>query len=195
MQNLLNKIGLYALFGTILFLLGAWLVWGYMKVEIKRNNDNFKSAMVGMKYSQDSAIAIVKEKIVTKKEFNELFSPLVSKIEDIDLKIKNIKIASYTATEHNNTFTVNVKDTMIFDTIPAEIADYSDKWSDFHYVKPISSKIARVEYHSMDTVFVFYGRDNWKLRNLWSPRDWKWYLKNSNPHNKIVDSQFINIKR
>ena len=148
------------------------------------------------------------------KELERQYPAIVSKLDSMQIKVKNVKAVVETKTTHNHTFKTTVRDTFIFDTIPAKQAIYTDKFTNFVYLHPSYADTAMVTYNTYDSIIQvlhqsrvpgFPFKKGWfKKQELPGfPFGWAWFKKppvkqkidNINPNSKIGYSRVIIVNK
>lgn len=168
--------------------------------EKDRLTGNQEALMEEVQYYQDEAgrqAASVQRLELSKSELEAYNGELTQRIEDLNIKLKRVQAATTTATQTNVEIKTIIKDTIIYrDTgmlvLPA--IKWQDPWVNVDgIIKPDSTVDLSIQ--SVDTLFQVVHRVPKKF----------WFIKygtkailqeitSSNPHTKIVYSEYIELE-
>lgn len=154
-----------------------------------------------VQYYQDEAgrnAASVQRLELSKAELEAYNGELTKRIEDLNIKLKRVQSATTTATQTNVEIKTIIKDTIIYrDTgmlvLPA--IKWQDPWVNVNgIIKPDST--VDLSIHSVDTLFQVVHRVPKKFLFIrYGTKAIRQEITSSNPHTKIVYSEYIELKR
>lgn len=139
----------------------------------------------------------VEKLTLTNKEFKEHEKELVSKLEDLNLKVKRLQSASETAIETKYIVKTQIKDSLVYiegKTIELKCVDFHNEWLTVNGC--VKEGVFEGLIQSRDTLshlvhrvpkrflFIKYGTKGINLSVL-----------SSNPYSKITYSKYIELKR
>jgi hypothetical protein len=194
MKNLLLYIGI----GAFLMTIGIGIGVKMFSDKYDRAITNFKSDLAGIKYSQDSSRTDTKMMKMTVGEIKELYPGLKEELkQDLDIKLRNALYIIKTGSTTNTNFKTFVRDSTIKKNQIAEVADWQDKWSEFHWFKPYDSDTAAVIFQTTDSVLGALHKVPRTFREWWNGEKKKYNLtlKNFNPNSIINRQQIIQVEK
>lgn len=177
-----------------------WGVNSNLRQEKERLTGNQEALMDEVQYYQDEAgrnAASVQRLELSKAELEAYNGELAQRIEDLNIKLKRVQAATTTATQTNVEIKTIIKDTIIYrDTgmlvLPA--IKWQDPWVNVDgIIKPDSTVDLSIQ--SVDTLFQVVHRVPKKFLFIrYGTKAIRQEITSSNPHTKIVYSEFIELK-
>lgn len=153
-----------------------------------------------VQYYQDEAgrnAASIQRLELSKAELEAYNGELTQRIEDLNIKLKRVQAATTTATQTNVEIKTIIKDTIIYrDTgmlvLPA--IKWKDSWVNVDgIIKPDSTVDLSIQ--SVDTLFQVVHRVPKKFLFIrYGTKAIRQEITSSNPHTKIVYSEYIELK-
>lgn len=178
-----------------------WGVNGKLRQEKERLTGNQEALMEEVQYYQDEAgrnAASVQRLELSKAELEAYNGELTQRIEDLNIKLKRVQAATTTATQTKVEIKTIIKDTIIYrDTgmlvLPA--IKWQDPWVNVDgIIKPDSTVDLSIQ--SVDTLFQVVHRVPKKFWFIkYGTKAIRQEITSSNPHTKIVYSEYIELKR
>ena len=177
-----------------------WGVNSNLRQEKERLTGNQEALMDEVQYYQDEAgrnAASVQRLELSKAELEAYNGELTQRIEDLNIKLKRVQAATTTATQTNVEIKTIIKDTIIYrDTgmlvLPA--IKWQDPWVNVDgIIKPDSTVDLSIQ--SVDTLFQVVHRVPKKFLFIrYGTKAIRQEITSSNPHTKIVYSEYIELK-
>lgn len=177
-----------------------WGVNSNLRQEKERLTGNQEALMDEVQYYQDEAgrnAASVQRLELSKAELEAYNGELTQRIEDLNIKLKRVQAATTTATQTNVEIKTIIKDTIIYrDTgmlvLPA--IKWKDPWVNVDgIIKPDSTVDLSIQ--SVDTLFQVVHRVPKKFLFIrYGTKAIRQEITSSNPHTKIVYSEYIELK-
>lgn len=177
-----------------------WGVNSNLRQEKERLTGNQEALMDEVQYYQDEAgrnAASVQRLELSKAELEAYNGELAQRIEDLNIKLKRVQAATTTATQTNVEIKTIIKDTIIYrDTgmlvLPA--IKWQDPWVNVDgIIKPDSTVDLSIQ--SVDTLFQVVHRVPKKFLFIrYGTKAIRQEITSSNPHTKIVYSEYIELK-
>ena len=177
-----------------------WGVNSNLRQEKERLTGNQEALMDEVQYYQDEAgrnAASVQRLELSKAELEASKGELTQRIEDLNIKLKRVQAATTTATQTNVEIKTIIKDTIIYrDTgmlvLPA--IKWQDPWVNVDgIIKPDSTVDLSIQ--SVDTLFQVVHRVPKKFLFIrYGTKAIRQEITSSNPHTKIVYSEYIELK-
>ena len=177
-----------------------WEVNSNLRQEKERLTGNQEALMDEVQYYQDEAgrnAASVQRLELSKAELEAYNGELTQRIEDLNIKLKRVQAATTTATQTNVEIKTIIKDTIIYrDTgmlvLPA--IKWQDPWVNVDgIIKPDSTVDLSIQ--SVDTLFQVVHRVPKKFLFIrYGTKAIRQEITSSNPHTKIVYSEYIELK-
>lgn len=171
-----------------------------LRQEKERLTGNQEALMDEVQYYQDEAgrnAASVQRLELSKAELEAYNGELTQRIEDLNIKLKRVQAATTTATQTNVEIKTIIKDTIIYrDTgmlvLPA--IKWQDPWVNVDgIIKPDSTVDLSIQ--SVDTLFQVVHRVPKKFLFIrYGTKAIRQEITSSNPHTKIVYSEYIELK-
>lgn len=204
------KLKYIAILLTVILTSGI-TAWNFaLRNENKRLSRNVYSLQEGFDTLAKSTNAMS----VTVTELKDQYPDIVSKIDSMEIRVRNVRSITETKTRYDHKFTTYVKDSLVFDTVPVQMASYNDRFVNFKWFKPVYSDSAKVEYHSYDSI-IHVGHQSrvpgfplkwgWFKKQEYGgfPFGWGWFrpapikvkVDNINPNNTIEYSRHLEIKK
>ena len=172
--------------------------WEHSKDECKRLERNQTSLLEQVDYYKTEAgksAASVQELTLTKKEVEDHCVELTNMVDELGIKLKRVQQATTTAMESKVEIRTIVKDSIIYvnnTTDTMKSFTWSDYWTDI--AGTLHNNEAKIAIHSVDTLRQIVHRV--PKRFLWfkfGTKAIRQEIVSSNPHNKIVYSEFVAI--
>lgn len=177
-----------------------WGVNSNLRQEKERLTGNQEALMDEVQHYQDEAgrnAASVQRLELSKAELEAYNGELTQRIEDLNIKLKRVQAATTTATQTNVEIKTIIKDTIIYrDTgmlvLPA--IKWQDPWVNVDgIIKPDSTVDLSIQ--SVDTLFQVVHRVPKKFLFIrYGTKAIRQEITSSNPHTKIVYSEYIELK-
>lgn len=177
-----------------------WGVNSNLRQEKERLKGNQEALMDEVQYYKDEAgrnAASVQRLELSKAELEAYNGELAKRIEDLNIKLKRVQSATTTATQTNVDIKTIIKDTIIYrDTgmlvLPA--IKWQDPWVNVDgIIKPDSTVDLSIQ--SVDTLFQVVHRVPKKFLFIrYGTKAIRQEITSSNPHTKIVYSEYIELK-
>lgn len=177
-----------------------WGVNSNLRQEKERLTGNQDALMDEVQYYQDEAgrnAASIQRLELSKAELEAYNGELTQRIEDLNIKLKRVQAATTTATQTNVEIKTIIKDTIIYrDTgmlvLPA--IKWKDPWVNVDgIIKPDSTVDLSIQ--SVDTLFQVVHRVPKKFLFIrYGTKAIRQEITSSNPHTKIVYSEYIELK-
>lgn len=194
----------YLCIAFVILVVACASLWGVnsnLRQEKERLTGNQEALMDEVQYYQDEAgrnAASVQRLELSKAELEAYNGELTKRIEDLNIKLKRVQSATTTATQTNVEIKTIIKDTIIYrDTgmlvLPA--IKWQDPWVNVDgIIKPDST--VDLSIHSVDTLFQVVHRVPKKFLFIrYGTKAIRQEITSSNPHTKIVYSEYIELKR
>lgn len=190
-------IGIIIILGFCLY--GMWNYAVKQRDEKNRYQNNYNTLKDGLTYYETKDGQIYGKAGILELKLSEISDSLRKELKEFDIKLKNVKTIIQNQVITTNNFKTFVKDTLLYDTLQAQIATYSDKWTTFNYIKPINSDSATVKYTTtLDILQVIYKEARgWNIfsKKFWSKRNLEQVITTPNPNAKINYSSVIEVKK
>lgn len=178
-----------------------WGVNSNLRQEKERLTGNQEALMEEVQYYQDEAgrnAASVQRLELSKAELEAYNGELTQRIEDLNIKLKHLQAATTTATQTNVKIKTIIKDTIIYiDTgmlvLPA--IKWQDPWVKVDGIIMPDSSTVDLSIQSVDTLYQVVHRvpkKFWFVR--YGTKAIRQEITSSNPHTKIVYSEYIELK-
>jgi len=159
---------------------------------------NMQTMAQGVHISHNGTAASIRVLNLRVREIKELYPTIEHEIKSLSVKLKNAKTITNTVTQHNHTFKTTVRDSVIYDTIPAQFATYVDAFTYFNWLYPVGSDSALVTYQVTDSLLQVVSAK----RPAGFPFGWGWFnkkqlvqdVKTLNPNTKIKYSRVLEVK-
>lgn len=193
----------YLCIGCVILAVACASLWGVnsnLRQEKERLTGNQEALMDEVQYYQDEAgrnAASVQRLELSKAELEAYNGELAKRIEDLNIKLKRVQSATTTATQTNVEIKTIIKDTIIYrDTgmlvLPA--IKWQDPWVNVDgIIKPDSTVDLSIQ--SVDTLFQVVHRVPKKFLFIrYGTKAIRQEITSSNPHTKIVYSEYIELK-
>lgn len=172
--------------------------WEHSKDECKRLESNQASLLEQAEYYKTEAgksAASVKVLTLTKQEVEDHCVELTKMVDELGIKLKRVQQATTTAMESKVEIRTIVKDSIVYVNNVADTMrsfTWSDAWTDI--AGTLKGDEAKIAVHSVDTLRQIVHRV--PKRFLWfkvGTKAIRQEIVSSNPHNKIVYSEFVAI--
>lgn len=173
---------------------------GKLKDEKERLSGNQQALMEKIEFYQTEAgksAASVQKLELSKSELEEHCSDLMQTIDQLNIKVKRLEAASTTATETDIDISTSVRDSIIYrDTsfVKIQAIDWMDPWVKVKGVLYPDRKL-ELNINSVDTLVQIVHRVPkkwWFFR--WGTKAIRQEIISSNPHTKIVYTEYIELK-
>ena len=193
----------YLCIACVILVVACASLWGVnsnLRQEKERLTGNQEALMDEVQYYQDEAgrnAASVQRLELSKAELEAYNGELTKRIEDLNIKLKRVQAATTTATQTNVEIKTIIKDSIIYrDTgmlvLPA--IKWKDPWVNVDgIIKPDSTVDLSIQ--SVDTLFQVVHRVPKKFLFIrYGTKAIRQEITSSNPHTKIVYSEYIELK-
>lgn len=193
----------YLCIAFVILVVACASLWGVnsnLRQEKERLTGNQEALMDEVQYYQDEAgrnAASIQRLELSKAELEAYNGELTQRIEDLNIKLKRVQAATTTATQTNVEIKTIIKDTIIYrDTgmlvLPA--IKWKDPWVNVDgIIKPDSTVDLSIQ--SVDTLFQVVHRVPKKFLFIrYGTKAIRQEITSSNPHTKIVYSEYIELK-
>lgn len=194
----MKKILLYVNVALILTVsvLSYWL--NNVREEKKRLADNQEALLSDVDYykteSGKSAASVLKLEL-SKSELENHCQDLTKTIDDLNIKIGRIQSVSTTVTKTEVEIQTVVRDSIVYRDLPAnlKVVKWRDPWVTLNGVLDGETFSAKIE--SVDTLSQVVHRIPKKFLFIkWGTKAIRQEVVSSNPHSKIVYTEYIELK-
>ena len=194
----MNKILLYVNVALILTVsvLSYWL--NNVREEKKRLADNQEALLSDVDYykteSGKNAASVLKLEL-SKSELENHCQDLTKTIDDLNIKIGRIQSASTTVTKTEVEIQTVVRDSIVYRDLPVnlKVIKWRDPWVTLNGVLDGETLSAKIE--SVDTLSQVVHRIPKKFLFIkWGTKAIRQEVVSSNPHSKIVYTEYIELK-
>ena len=194
----MNKILLYVNVALILTVsvLSYWL--NNVREEKKRLADNQEALLSDVDYykteSGKNAASVLKLEL-SKSELENHCQDLTKTIDDLNIKIGRIQSASTTVTKTEVEIQTVVRDSIVYRDLPVnlKVIKWRDPWVTLNGVLDGETLSAKIE--SVDTLSQVVHRIPKKFLFIkWGTNAIRQEVVSSNPHSKIVYTEYIELK-
>lgn len=194
----MNKILLYVNVALILTVsvLSYWL--NNVREEKKRLADNQEALLSDVDYykteSGKSAASVLKLEL-SKSELENHCQDLTKTIDDLNIKIGRIQSVSTTVTKTEVEIQAVVRDSIVYRDLPVnlKVVKWRDPWVTLNGVLDGETFSAKIE--SVDTLSQVVHRIPKKFLFIkWGTKAIRQEVVSSNPHSKIVYTEYIELK-
>lgn len=194
----MKKILLYVNVALILTVsvLSYWL--NNVREEKKRLADNQEALLSDVDYykteSGKNAASVLKLEL-SKSELENHCQDLTKTIDDLNIKIGRIQSVSTTATKTEVEIQTVVRDSIVFRDLPVnlKVVKWRDPWVTLNGVLDGETFSAKIE--SVDTLSQVVHRIPKKFLFIkWGTKAIRQEVVSSNPHSKIVYTEYIELK-
>lgn len=194
----MNKILLYVNVALILTVsvLSYWL--NNVREEKKRLADNQEALLSDVDYykteSGKNAASVLKLEL-SKSELENHCQYLTKTIDDLNIKIGRIQSASTTVTKTEVEIQTVVRDSIVYRDLPVnlKVIKWRDPWVTLNGVLDGETFSAKIE--SVDTLSQVVHRIPKKFLFIkWGTKAIRQEVVSSNPHSKIVYTEYIELK-
>ena len=174
------------------------IAWEHSKDECKRLEGNQASLLEQAEYYKTEAgksAASVQELTLTKQEAEAHCVELTKMVDELGIKLKRVQQATTTAMERKVEIRTVVRDSIVYVNNNADTMKsftWSDAWTDI--AGTFNNDEAKIAIHSVDTIRQIVHRV--PKRFLWfkfGTKAIRQEIVSSNPHNKIVFSEYVSI--
>lgn len=181
---------------------GLWSYCARLKAEKERLNGNQSSLMEKVEYYQTEAgeyAASVQALTLSKSEVEKHCAELKNTIKNLNLQVKRLQSASTTATKTELDVKPIIKDSIIYrDTsyLKVQAIQWQDPWVKIRGVIIPNDKKMDLHVESVDTLRQVVHRVPkkwWFFR--WGTKAIRQEIVSSNPHTKIVYTEYIELKK
>lgn len=189
-------IVLFLLFGFSAF--QSARMYLHEKKEKQRIEQSFKAAEETIRYYKTRNGQLVAQNSTLQLRYNEvkdIYPKIIDEIKNHDIKPKRVSQYSETVVRQEKEIVTQLRDSIIFDTIPARVFSYQDS---FYTVKGIAiGDTQRVHITSTDSLIQVVYRGERIRPWLWflSKRKTEQVISSKNPNSKIVYNKTIQIIR
>ncbi len=194
MRKLLIYINMALLVAVVS--LSCWL--GNVRTEKKRLANNQEALLTDVEYykteSGKNAASVLKLEL-SKSELERHCQDLTKTVEDLNIKISRIQSASTTVTKTEVEIQTVVHDSIVYRDLPISIKviNWRDPWIKLNGVLDGDTFSAKIE--SVDTLQQVVHRIPKKFLFIkWGTKAIRQEVVSSNPHSKIVYTEYIELK-
>ena len=194
MRKLLIYINMALLVAVVSF--SCWL--GNVRTEKKRLANNQEALLTDVEYykteSGKNAASVLKLEL-SKSELERHCQDLTKTVEDLNIKISRIQSASTTVTKTEVEIQTVVHDSIVYRDLPISIKviNWRDPWIKLNGVLDGDTFSAKIE--SVDTLQQVVHRIPKKFLFIkWGTKAIRQEVVSSNPHSKIVYTEYIELK-
>lgn len=194
MRKLLIYINMALLVAVVS--LSCWL--GNVRTEKKRLANNQEALLTDVEYykteSGKNAASVLKLEL-SKSELERHCQDLTKTVEDLNIKISRIQSASTTVTKTEVEIQTVVRDSIVYRDLPISIKviNWRDPWIKLNGVLDGDTFSAKIE--SVDTLQQVVHRNPKKFLFIkWGTKAIRQEVVSSNPHSKIVYTEYIELK-
>ena len=187
-----NKWLLKVMFVVLMFFICLYFGIRVYKEEMKRIQNNYLSSIEQLRNDNKESQRIYELKL---NEVKNQFPEIKETLKQMDIKLKNV-----VSVENINTITktnVNtiLRDTLIKDTIQAQVASYKDVWTNFNLIKIQDSVLVKIQ--TKDSLVCVLNKVPRSFIQWWrrEPKLIKNTIKNFNPNSTITYNRFIQISK
>ena len=169
----------------------------YEKERLTANNESLMESVSLYKSENGKYAASVKSLTLTKSELEKNRGELISIIKDLNIKVKRLQSASSTSTDTQIKVQTMIKDSIVYrdglqDTLKS--FDWKDGWTKIH--GELQNKNVRISINSIDTLKQIVHRVPKKfLFFRFGTKAIRQEIISSNPHTKIVYSEYIELNK
>lgn len=204
------KPNYYIIIGLFILCIILFLMFRGKKKEILKKDSQLNQFIHYYKAKDSSQIIEISELIIKKKELEERYK---KEFNELNLKYKNNKHLLKLSYQVNGGFQTSVRDTqyyylgrdtIVFDTIYAEVENYSDGYLSYFRIKTLDSNLSKITYSYRDSLIAsinkyqnlnllpnFLKQTRWSLKSIFKPWKYKLNAKFENPKAKIESGVFI----
>lgn len=194
MRKLLIYINMALLVAVVS--LSCWL--GNVRTEKKRLANNQEALLTDVEYykteSGKNAASVLKLEL-SRSELERHCQDLTKTVEDLNIKISRIQSASTTVTKTEVEIQTVVRDSIVYRDLPISIKviNWRDPWIKLNGVLDGDTFSAKIE--SVDTLQQVVHRIPKKFLFIkWGTKAIRQEVVSSNPHSKIVYTEYIELK-
>jgi hypothetical protein len=186
----------------ILFLLFGYSAFQSARMYMREKKDkqrieqSFKAAEETIRYYKTRNGQLVAQNNTLQLRYNEvkeIYPKIIDEIKNLDIKPKRVSQYAETVVRQEKEIVTRLRDSIIFDTIPARVFTYQDS---FYTVKGIAiGDTQRVHITSTDSLIQVVYRGERIRPWLWflSRRKTEQVISSKNPNSKIVYNKTIQI--
>ena len=154
--------------------------------------NNYLAALQELKSENKDNMRVLDLKI---SEVKQQYPEIQKQLKDMDIKLKNVESLQNVNTVTTNNVNTILRDSTISDTIVAKIANYKDKWIDFHLIQ-IDDSI-KTKIITRDSLFIVLNK---KPRSFieWlqaKPKMVESTVRSYNPNSRITYNRLIKIDK
>lgn len=178
----------------IIAILGLGFYFGAKayRSEMKRIENNYLAALQEIRNDNKEAQRVYELKL---NEVKNQFPEIKQTLKDMDIKLKNVVSVENINTETKTEINTHIRDTILYDTIPAKVATYKDAWTDFKLIEIDNTIKANIMTRDSLVCVLNKVPRTFKEWIKGEPRQVKNTIKNFNPNSKIVYNRLINIDK
>lgn len=194
MRKLLIYINMTLLLAVVS--LSCWL--GNVRTEKKRLANNQEALLTDVEYykteSGKNAASVLKLEL-SKSELERHCQDLTKTVDDLNIKISRIQSASTTVTKTEVEIQTVVRDSIVYGDHPIsmKVINWRDPWIKLNGVLDGDTFSAKIE--SVDTLHQVVHRIPKKFLFIkWGTKAIRQEVVSSNPHSKIVYTEYVELK-
>lgn len=127
-------------------------------------------------------------------ELSALFPELISEIKNLKVKparAQSVAVTSYASEKH---ITTELRDSLIYDTIPVKVFNYSDQWYTIAGIAEQNKQNVSIQMQDTLVQVVFKGERIKPWLWIFSPRKLQQRVSLKNPNSRITYTQFIELQ-
>jgi len=189
-------------FSALLFILVCLVGFEYAKLyyteKLERNRitKSFQASQQTLTYyrSQNGQLAAKNQALQLQyNEVKQIFPKVLDEIRNLNIKLKHVTQYSETVVKHEKEIVTKLRDSLICDTIHAEVFNYQDN---FYTVKGIAiGDSQKVHISSLDSLVqvVYKGKRVHPLLWVFSRRKLEQVITSKNPNSTILYNRTIQI--
>lgn len=188
----LNKWILWVLIIGAIFSSGLYFGIKAYRGEMLRQENNYLAALEQLRGDNKEQQRVYELKL---SEVKQQFPEMKELLSQMNIKLKNVVSVENINTETQTNINTHIRDTIVYDTIPAKVATYNDKWTNFKMIE-INNTI-QASITTKDSLICVLNKVR---RNLWEwlrgePKLVRNTIKNHNPNSIITYNRLIQIQK
>ena len=188
----LNKYILWVLIVVGIFSSGLYFGIKAYKSEMQRQENNYLAALQEIRGDMKEGQRVYELKI---SELNRQFPEIKNQLKEMNIKLKNVVSLENINTQTKTEINTHIRDTIVYDTIPARIATYKDQWTDFKMLE-IGDKL-QASITTKDSIVCVLNKVK-RSFGQWIRKDPKMVrntIKSYNPNSTILYNRLIKIEK
>jgi hypothetical protein len=175
-----------------LIALGFYFGVKLFRSEMKRMENNYLAAIEQLRGDNKEQQRVYELKL---SEVKNQFPELKQQLKDMDIKLKNVVSIENVNTETKTEINTHIRDTIMYDTVPARVATYKDAWTDFKLIEINNDLKATIV--TKDSIVCVLNRVRRDFGQWWrrEPKQVRNTIKNFNPNSTITYNRLITIDK